>query len=156
MIARSDQGRLPIKREPVRLDELLERVRGRFAARAEAEGRCDRGRGAGGRRGGARSAADGAGARQPRGQRPAPRRAGPCGSPRSRNGERAELSVADEGPGFPEAFAPRAFERFTRADEGRTGGGAGLGLAIVRAVARAHGGDASADGPRVRISVPAS
>jgi signal transduction histidine kinase len=53
------------------------------------------------------------------------------------------LSVADEGPGFSEEFAGKAFERFSRADASRGRGGSGLGLAIVRAVARAHGGEAS-------------
>ena len=41
-------------------------------------------------------------------------------------------------------FAGHAFDRFTRADPARGRGGAGLGLAIVRAIARAHGGDAHA------------
>jgi signal transduction histidine kinase len=54
------------------------------------------------------------------------------------------LSVADEGAGFPAAFLPHAFERFTRADVARTRGAAGLGLALVQAVARAHGGHAIA------------
>jgi signal transduction histidine kinase len=54
------------------------------------------------------------------------------------------LSVADEGAGFPTAFLPHAFERFTRADVARTRGAAGLGLALVEAVARAHGGHAIA------------
>lgn len=54
------------------------------------------------------------------------------------------LSVADEGAGFPAPFLPHAFERFTRADAARTRGAAGLGLALVQAVARAHGGLATA------------
>ena len=53
-----------------------------------------------------------------------------------------ELRVEDAGPGFPPDFVDRAFERFTRADSGRGGRGAGLGLSIVRTIARAHGGDA--------------
>jgi two-component system OmpR family sensor kinase len=51
-----------------------------------------------------------------------------------------ELHVTDEGPGFPPAFLPHAFERFSRADHGRTGAGSGLGLAIVELIANAHGG----------------
>jgi two-component system OmpR family sensor kinase len=60
-------------------------------------------------------------------------------------GERglAEIHVRDAGPGFPEQFLSRAFERFSRAPSSRDGG-SGLGLAIVRTVARAHGGDAHA------------
>jgi len=53
-----------------------------------------------------------------------------------------ELHVEDEGEGLPPGFVEHAFERFTRADDARSGGGAGLGLAIVAAIARAHGGDA--------------
>ena len=55
---------------------------------------------------------------------------------------RVELHVEDEGEGLPPGFAEHAFERFSRADEARGGGGAGLGLAIVAAIARAHGGEA--------------
>lgn len=58
--------------------------------------------------------------------------------------DNVELHVIDEGAGFAPAFLPRAFERFTRADEARTGGGSGLGLAIVAVIARAHGGSAHA------------
>ncbi len=57
------------------------------------------------------------------------------------DGEDLRITVRDHGSGVPPAFAARAFERFSRADAGRTGGGAGLGLAIVRAIALAHGGD---------------
>jgi signal transduction histidine kinase len=55
-----------------------------------------------------------------------------------------ELHVADEGPGFSPEFAPRAFDRFSRADEARSRGGAGLGLSIVALIAQAHGGEARA------------
>jgi signal transduction histidine kinase len=55
-----------------------------------------------------------------------------------------ELHVADGGPGFDEAFLPRAFERFSRADEARGEGGAGLGLSIVQLIASAHGGSVGA------------
>ncbi len=56
------------------------------------------------------------------------------------------LAVADDGPGIPDADLERAFDRFARLDDARSrdgdeGGGAGLGLAIVRATAQAYGGD---------------
>jgi len=56
------------------------------------------------------------------------------------------IEVRDRGPGFPPSFLPDAFERFARPDTGRarSDGGAGLGLAIVSAITRAHGGQASA------------
>ena len=55
---------------------------------------------------------------------------------------RVVLSVADDGPGFPEEFLPHAFERFRRADtaRARSEGGSGLGLAIAETIARAHDG----------------
>jgi len=55
-------------------------------------------------------------------------------------GDYVEMHVSDDGPGIPEAFMPRAKEPFTQADSARSGSGAGLGLAIVDAVAQAHGG----------------
>jgi signal transduction histidine kinase len=61
------------------------------------------------------------------------------------------LTVADDGPGFPAALLPVAFDRFTRAEAARSrdsGGGAGLGLAIVAAIVRAHGGSiVASNGP---------
>ena len=78
----------------------------------------------------------------------------------ARDGDGAvSISVRDHGPGFPPDFAGRAFERFARPDAGRGGGGSGLGLAIVDAIARAHGGSAAAapaePGARVTITLPA-
>jgi signal transduction histidine kinase len=70
-----------------------------------------------------------------------------------------ELHVRDRGAGFPEDFRPLAFDRFSRADEARRRGGSGLGLSIVELVARAHGGAAGlanspSGGADVWISLP--
>ncbi len=75
------------------------------------------------------------------------------------------LEVADAGPGMSAEDAARAFDRFHRGsgDGGQNGndrGGSGLGLSIVQAIARAHGGDAAIEsvlgrGTRVRIWLPA-
>jgi signal transduction histidine kinase len=75
------------------------------------------------------------------------------------SGGRVELHVSDEGEGFPDDFLPVAFERFSRADGDRSPDGAGLGLALVRAVAVAHGGTAEAartprGGADVWLAVP--
>ena len=63
----------------------------------------------------------------------------------SRSG-RAVIAVRDHGPGLPAEGRERLFERFWRADPGRTRGrgGSGLGLAIVKAIAEAHSGQATA------------
>lgn len=56
------------------------------------------------------------------------------------NGNWAELAITDNGPGIPDADRQRATDRFTRLDNARTRPGAGLGLAMVVAVANLHGG----------------
>ena len=56
--------------------------------------------------------------------------------------------VADDGPGIPPELRPALFQRFTRGDAARSpgSGSSGLGLAIVDAVVRAHGGRIDVDG----------
>ena len=77
----------------------------------------------------------------------------------------AVLTVSDDGPGIPSADRERAFDRFVRLDDARSRdetetGGAGLGLAIVRAIARTHGGSAhlegAAPGLRAVVRLPAA
>ncbi len=60
-----------------------------------------------------------------------------------RVGGRVELTVDDDGPGIPQDSREEAFRPFHRLDESRNlqTGGVGLGLAIARDIARAHGGD---------------
>jgi hypothetical protein len=57
------------------------------------------------------------------------------------NGDRIVLSVADTGPGIPEADRSRAVERFVRLEQSRSQPGSGLGLSLASAVARLHGGE---------------
>ena len=57
----------------------------------------------------------------------------------------ARLTVRDHGPGLSEEALGHAFDRFWQEDRSRTGSGAGLGLAIVTAIAQEHGGRAWAD-----------
>jgi signal transduction histidine kinase len=57
------------------------------------------------------------------------------------DGERILLTVADSGPGIPEADRARAVERFVRLEQSRSHPGSGLGLSLASAVARLHGGE---------------
>ena len=142
LLARAEQGRVPLRRKPVDVADVLEAVAGRFQARAESE-----------RRDLSVSADDplvvsadrplleqalgnmvdnafthGAGRVTLRAEQ--------------RNGA-AELHVLDEGTGFPADFLQHAFERFSRPQKTTTEG-SGLGLAIVETIAKAHKGSARA------------
>jgi signal transduction histidine kinase len=71
-----------------------------------------------------------------------------------------ELHVTDEGPGFVPAFLPRAFDRFSRADDARGRGGTGLGLSVSAGIVKEHGGalefaPREGGGTRVLLLLPA-
>jgi signal transduction histidine kinase len=77
------------------------------------------------------------------------------------SGDMLRVEVDDDGPGIPPAERERVFDRFHRSDAGRArgSGGAGLGLAIVRAIVEAHGGRVRATesplgGARVGFELP--
>ncbi|MGH2985932.1 MAG: sensor histidine kinase, partial [Solirubrobacterales bacterium] len=145
VIARADQGRLPIKREPVELAELLQRMRARFGPRSGAAGREISVEAPPG----LRAELDGIRVEQALGNlidNALRHGSGTIGLAAGQQDGFVWLEVTDHGPGFVDGFEEEAFERFTRADQGRTGGGAGLGLAIVRAIAYAHGGRVSVAG----------
>ena len=82
----------------------------------------------------------------------------PAGGPVEITVRGGEVVVADHGPGIAEEDLPRIFDRFYRAATARSKPGAGLGLAIVREAATAHGGTAtvenSATGARFRLTLP--
>jgi len=159
VIARFDQGRLPVERERLDCREVLADVRRRFERRAAEAGRslalapgpsvpvlADRLRLEQALGNLVENALrHGAGAIEL--------------SAQSRDGT-VELHVRDAGEGFPPGFAAVAFRRFSRADSAREGRGSGLGLAIVEAIAAAHGGTAGArnregGGADVWIAIPA-
>jgi heavy metal sensor kinase len=162
VLARSDRGRLPIRREPVDVAEMVGGTVDSFAARASERGvgidvqvaddlRAD---------------LDELRMRQALGNLlDNGLRYVPAGGRVSVAAERADgslrLEVRDDGPGFPAEFLPVAFEAFARPDASRSRpeGGTGLGLAIVAAVAQAHGGTAEAanlpgGGAVVVLSIP--
>jgi len=76
-----------------------------------------------------------------------------------RAGDRIEVAVADRGPGIASEDRERALQRFVRLEKSRSRPGAGLGLSLVAAVARMHGGSVrledNAPGLRVVLSIPA-
>lgn len=158
VVARSEDGEVAIDRKPFPVEDALAAIDARFAARADQARRTVTHRPADGllldadrlrveqaltnmvenalRHGG-----------------------GPVRMEARRSGASVEIHVTDEGPGIPEEFIGRAFERFSRSDAARARGGTGLGLAVVDSIARAHGGAAHArnrpeGGADVWIEVP--
>jgi heavy metal sensor kinase len=162
VLARSDQGRLPIRGEPLDAHELLEAAARRAQAAASAAGRSVVAEHQGEE--GAVALADPDRAAQALDNLVANALAYGRGEVRLSACEvegQVELHVADQGDGFPPELLERAFDRFSRGDPGRTGEGTGLGLAIVDAIARAHGGRTGAHnrpgrGADVWISLPAA
>jgi len=158
-IAQTERGELPLRLEAVRIGDTFESVERRFARRAaEAGRRLEAGDG-----GELELRADRLRLDQVIGtlvDNALRYGAGTITLAARRVGEAVEVHVTDEGEGFPPAFLPHAFERFSRAP-GVRDGGSGLGLAIVATVAEAHGGTAVAanrpeGGADVWFAVPLS
>lgn len=158
LIARTDRGKLQLDVQDARVGELFDSIVNRFRWRADAVGR-----------GLETEAVDG---QTYRGDRIRLEQAlGNLVDNALRHGTGAvrlaavqkadivELHVTDEGPGFGPDFLDHAFERFSRARPSTAEAGAGLGLAIVRAIAEAHGGAArvsnrTGGGADVSIAIP--
>jgi two-component system, OmpR family, sensor kinase len=143
VLARAEDGKLPVRREHLAASDVLGDVRERYARRADQAGRplelrADHG---------LALEADRLRVEQALGNLVE-------NALRYGNGRilleafavdgRVELHVKDEGAGFPQGFIADAFEPFSRTDSSRSSQGAGLGLAIVDVIARAHGGSAHA------------
>jgi two-component system OmpR family sensor kinase len=159
LIARTDRGQLPLRHEPVQIEALLGSVRSRFEWRA-AELRKTV------------SSAPANGLLVQADPMRLERALGNLVDNALRYGgddvtlhaavhdERIELHVRDNGDGFPAEFLTHAFERFTRADSARGGGGSGLGLSIVKTIAESHAGTAhiataETGGTDAWLSIPA-
>ena len=142
LIARADQGALPIRAERVGVDELFATVADRFARRAR-----ERGRELEVLPASAFVSADPARIEQALAnlvENALDHGAGRVDLFAVERDDIVELHVADSGAGFPDSFLERAFDRFSRSDEARSEGGSGLGLSIVALIAQAHGGSAGA------------
>jgi signal transduction histidine kinase len=143
VLARSNEGRLAIRLEPVETGRLLDTVRDRMNGLAAEEQRKLRVDGDG------HATIEGDRLRLEQALTNLVDNAIRHGEGEVRLWSRAvpegvRLGVSDEGGGFDPEFLPRAFQRFSRADRARTGEGTGLGLAIAAAIAEAHHGSAGA------------
>ena len=144
VLARSDGGHIPVHRTDVDVASILERVAAEFRDRAdragvrvEVSGSPLRARLDGDR---VRQAVENLVANAIRHSG----RGGRIEMRAERDAHGLRIVVRDSGGGFADDVLERAFEPFARADGDRGSDGAGLGLAIVRAVAEAHGGSATA------------
>jgi|RhiMetStandDraft_4_1073278.scaffolds.fasta_scaffold10132_3 two-component system, OmpR family, sensor kinase len=160
VLARADEGRLPVRPEQLDVAELLATTARRFQTRAADAGRelqvaepdglvlrADRLRAE-------QALANLVDNALRHGEGAVELAAEPAG-------DGVLLHVRDRGPGFDPALNGHAFERFTRGDRARSRGGTGLGLAIVDAIARSHGRTAGAasregGGADVWIELPGS
>jgi signal transduction histidine kinase len=132
LLARADDGRVPLKREETDVADLAEHVAARFGVRVDAPPFV--------------ASLDSLRVEQALANlvdNAVRHGGGEVMLTAARRNGRVELHVLDEGPGFPAAFLAHAFERFSRAASARAEG-SGLGLAIVETIARAHGGEAHA------------
>jgi two-component system, OmpR family, sensor kinase len=146
VLARADQGRLPLQTEPCVAEDLLAAAARRAQATFARAGRSITVRAAGSRA--PMVLADSARMAQALDNLIANslhHGDGPVELAVEKAGNAVELHVMDRGAGFGDDFLAHAFERFRRDARGGNGSpGAGLGLAIVEAIARAHGGTVAA------------
>ncbi len=162
LLARADQGQLPLRAEPLDVQDVLERAADRHRTDAEAAGRSIE----------ANVRVDGGavvlGDDDRIGQvfdnlivnslRYGDGRI-ELGAEASADSAAVRLTVADHGRGFPDGFAARAFDRFSQGTDEGSQQGSGLGLAIVSAIVVAHGGTVRIDadvvaGARVVLDLP--
>jgi two-component system OmpR family sensor kinase len=144
VLARADEGKLPVRPEALDAAELLHTTARRFEARASEAGRELR-----------VEPTDGLALRADRLRAEQALANLVDNALRYGDGDvelaaepadgGVRLHVRDRGPGLDSSLDGRAFEPFTRGDRARSRGGTGLGLAIVEAIARSHGGRAGGD-----------
>jgi two-component system, OmpR family, sensor kinase len=143
VLARADEGRLPVCSERLDVAELLATTKRRFDVRAAESGRQLRVEGSDS----LTVSADRLRAEQALANlvdNALRHGDGTVELVAEQAGDGVRLHVLDRGPGFDPALNGHAFERFTRGDRARSRGGTGLGLAIVDAIARSHGRNAGA------------
>ena len=158
VIARSEQGRLPLRLEPTDVPDVLQSVRGRFQHQAGDNAREI----AVSSSAALIAALDRLRVEQALGNlvdNALRHGRGPVTLSATAANGTLELHVLDKGAGIPDDFLEHAFDRFSRADGARGSPGSGLGLAIVASIARAHNGAAHAanrpeGGADVWISLP--